>query len=278
MSDVANQAGERSFDWQEGPPPPDMTEPGLPFGPMELRKQNQLENISNAPKMINEGGYPWNEPMQQPLELGPDPESFNARWDEWMANRELPFDPNVERPFKSPTRKTLEAYDAEVAAKQAEAELPEPTEFQGRLNFGRVFPKIDKAFYEALAKDITPEEARRGLSHGYARSKLAKVKKGPPGLTILPDHPERASGWNSYQVTFRDNTGKPVAHATIWKSPNEGVKVSTFAADKTRGSLYGDAVLEMLHAFNKLKVTGATGTYSKHTAKLIEHLKKYVKD
>lgn len=209
--------------------------------PMEMRRNNQLENISNA----------------NDFELTPPPES-GANPNQGQLNLEM--DPRSTDPnqLSFPRRQFtggghgLRMEDIDMLGRNLK-ESGEPAHFLGRSYAQNELEKLRNADTEG----------------------------GPPGLSVTDDGLPSAnirSYVMTYRNSRGQIIGhaKMSNVKTGFKDPE--MHVGTFVIDENAGMAQGKAALEMIKKMKELGVVGANGMYSRYTAHLAESLKRFTDD
>jgi len=132
----------------------------------------------------------------------------------------------------------------------------------GKYGRGGRLPQIAD---EVVSGAVSPKTKELDLSivgefdPEYTKNVLNEAGVGKPGLseTVRPGgfFSEEAETWGSRSITYRDPQGNPIATAKIMQTPDGQWLVDEFAADKTKGLLYGRAVKSV---GEKLMELGAT--------------------
>jgi hypothetical protein len=181
-------------------------------------------------------------------------------------------EPKSEEPFKltSPPKWTPE----KISGEQGELKFPDPN--QGKLKL-RDVTGIRRADLDKILEGLKDHQEMKYLGRNYARTTLAKLENGKPGLEVIDGAPG-SQVVKAYQLTFRDSTGKPIGYASISGINPEPPGVMSLAIDENSGLGQKNALLAIGKKLIELKAVIPTGSYSGYTKNLLESLSQFLDD
>lgn len=251
----------------------------------ELRMQNRADKVIQLTRALSEASQSGND-VAVPIYRAAAKEIKNPTY-----GSDRSHDPKVQGAYQGQEllarakRAQLEGDDRAAQMYQEQADM-KFRDLAGQLSldflqkrYGKSASDLNISAEQAMnfMGRVNPEEASRGISHGFARSILSGVGHGPPGLSV--ERSPSYGGTEHVQMVYRNPRGEPIGYASGSRStadpinPNEAQGgISTFVADKRAGLLYGKAAMQIMRKIVELNMAEPDGIYSAHTYKAFQRL------